>query len=343
MTASIALIVLALMTFIASLVPAPYVIESAGPTVDVLGEVEGTPVISVAGERPETGSGQLRMTTVSVQGAPGKPTQLPAVFLAWFNHEKSVMPREAVYPDVNDAEGNKLMTTVQMSSSQQEAIAVALREQGIDYTTTVVVAGVRTDGPAATLLKAGDEVISVNGVSSQSVDELQKATAATPAGGTAEFVVKRDGKEQHISIPVAQKDGTSIVGIMLSRGYQFPREVTIALDGIGGPSAGLMFSLGIYALMTEGDFTGGRKIAGTGTIAEDGTVGPIGGIRQKMVGARKDGAEFFLAPAENCPEVPGHIPDGLTVVKVSTFTEAKHAVETIARTGTADGLPTCGS
>ncbi|MBB3022756.1 PDZ domain-containing protein [Helcobacillus massiliensis] len=338
---SIALIALCVLTLIATLTPSPYVIESAGPTVDVLGEVDGTQVIEVKGSEPEKPDGQLRMTTVAVLGAPGQPAPTTAVFAAWFDPTKSILPREAVYPDTQDEEGSKLMTSAQMSSSQQEAIAVALAAQGMESTPVVRISGVRSDGPAAQLLKPGDRVVSVNGTESDEVPALQKATADTPAGGTADFVVERDGKRTTVSVPVEQKDGRSVVGIVLTPGFDFPVDVRIALDGIGGPSAGLIFALGIYDEMTPGSLTGGKRIAGTGTIDQSGAVGPIGGIRQKLVGAKEDGAEFFLAPADNCAEVVGHVPDGLSVVRVSTFEDAKHAVETIADSGSTAGLPTC--
>jgi PDZ domain-containing protein len=101
-----------------------------------------------------------------------------------------------------------------------------------------------------------------------------------------------------------------------------------------------MFALGIIDKLTPGDLTGGKKIAGTGTIDPDGVVGPIGGIRQKLVGARDAGARYFLAPADNCSEVVKHIPDGLTVVKVATLNAARDAVTAIAA-GKADTLPGC--
>ena len=116
---------------------------------------------------------------------------------------------------------------------------------------------------------------------------------------------------------------------------------SIQLDNVGGPSAGTMFALGIIDTLTEGDLTGGRHFAGTGTIDSAGVVGPIGGIAQKLVGARSAGAEFFLAPAENCGEVVGNIPDGLTVVKVETLDDAVEAVETLGADGDPASLPSC--
>jgi PDZ domain-containing protein len=102
----------------------------------------------------------------------------------------------------------------------------------------------------------------------------------------------------------------------------------------------MMFSLAIFDKLTPGALTGGAKIAGTGTIASDGTVGPIGGIQQKLYGARDGGARWFLAPSANCNEVVGHVPDGLSVVKVSTFAEARSAVEAIAA-HKGDAQPRC--
>ena len=103
----------------------------------------------------------------------------------------------------------------------------------------------------------------------------------------------------------------------------------------------MMFSLSVYDQLTPGALTGGHEIAGTGTIAADGAVGSIGGIRQKLTGAEQAGAEYFLAPGDNCGEVVGFEPDGLEVVAVDTFEDAVTAVETIAETGSTEGLPVC--
>lgn len=333
---------LALMTAAALVIPVPYVVQSPGPTINVLGEYEGKDVLSVSGMEDEKTDGQLRMTTVAVQGSPGNTVQLPVVFYAWFDPTRSLAPVEALYPDTSDAEGTRLMNTVQMSTSQQEAIAVALHEQGISYTKNVGVSGVRTDGPANGVLEAGDIILAMNGRRASSVSEYVKIAGATPAGSDVAMTVKRGDKTLDLEVPTYQSEGRTMMGIVLSEGYEFPVKVNLAVDGIGGPSAGLIFSLAIYDEMTDGDLTGGKKIAGTGTISEDGTVGPIGGIRQKLVGAKADGAEFFLAPKDNCSEVRGHIPKGLSVVSVDSFEHAKTAVDQIAREGSIEGLPTCG-
>jgi PDZ domain-containing protein len=126
-----------------------------------------------------------------------------------------------------------------------------------------------------------------------------------------------------------------------STAYEFPFEVDIQLDDVGGPSAGMMFALGIMDKLEEGSLTGGEAIAGTGTIDASGTVGPIGGIRQKLFGAERAGAEYFLAPADNCDEVRGHVPDGLRVFAVKTLDDALAALGAVSSGGDLDALPAC--
>jgi PDZ domain-containing protein len=143
--------------------------------------------------------------------------------------------------------------------------------------------------------------------------------------------------------PTDNGAGRYILGVMLQYRFTFPFDVKISLDKVAGPSAGMMFSLGIIDKLTPGDLTGGTHVAGTGTISPDGVVGPIGGIGQKMQGARAGGATLFLAPAANCNEVVGHIPGGLQVVKVENLAQARHAVEVAGSGQDTSGLPGCSS
>ena len=122
---------------------------------------------------------------------------------------------------------------------------------------------------------------------------------------------------------------------------EFPFDVKIQLDNVGGPSAGMMFALGIIDKLSDGELNGGQKVAGTGTISADGTVGPIGGIRQKLFGARDAGADWFLAPASNCDEVTGHVPDGIRVFAVATLDDSLAALKAISSGTGLDALPTC--
>jgi PDZ domain-containing protein len=126
---------------------------------------------------------------------------------------------------------------------------------------------------------------------------------------------------------------------LVTGSYEFPIEVDIALENVGGPSAGLMFALGIVDKLTEEDITGGQVIAGTGTITADGVVGSIGGIRHKMFGALDDGATIFFAPIGNCGAVMGHIPDGLQVYPVATLDDAVDALRILRSGGTPPVCP----
>lgn len=341
-TVNLSALVLVVMTVVAAVLPAPYVVESPGPSLNVLGEYEGKDIVSVENRDGAASEGELRMTTVSVQGSPGYDIPLAGVMSAWFDRDRSIMPVEALYPDDTDAEDNSLMNTVEMNGSQQEAIAAALAKQGISYSTTTIVAGVRSDGAAANRLEPGDVVLTVNGQQVTDVASAGEAIGRTPRGQKVNVTVRRKGEEKSFALTPRYEGERALVGIVLSRGFEFPVKVNFALDGIGGPSAGMIFALAIYDEMTPGDLTGGKKIAGTGTIDEQGTVGPIGGIRQKMIGSRSDGAEYFLAPSANCDEVTGHIPEGLQVVKIDTLSDAINSVEQIASTGSIEGLPTCG-
>ncbi len=132
-----------------------------------------------------------------------------------------------------------------------------------------------------------------------------------------------------------------LLGIQLTNDYEFPIDVTIQLNNVGGPSAGMMFALGIIDTLTPGQLNGGENVAGTGTIDAAGTVGPIGGIRQKMYGAVDARATWFLAPESNCDEVVGHVPSGLRVFSVGTLDDALDVLTAVREDGDLDALPTC--
>ena len=149
-----------------------------------------------------------------------------------------------------------------------------------------------------------------------------------------------------MDLPVKTTDdghGRSLIGVLVDPTFTMPVDVKIRISDIGGPSAGTMFALGIIDKLTAEDLANGVVIAGTGTMDLTGRVGPIGGIEQKMAGAVGDGATWFLAPAENCGDVVGHVPSGLHVVRVATLHEARLAVQAIGAdpAAAARTLPTC--
>jgi PDZ domain-containing protein len=175
----------------------------------------------------------------------------------------------------------------------------------------------------------------------ENIDTIRGALADSEGAGV-DLRVTRGGSPTEVSVtPRQSAEGDYQLGVLLSSEFDFPFEVRIALDNVGGPSAGSMFALGIIDKLTEGDLTGGRHFAGTGTIDSTGAIGRIGGIQQKLAGARDDGAEFFLAPAENCAEVVGNVPEGMTVVRVATLDEAVRAVEVLGSGKDGADLPSC--
>ena len=159
-----------------------------------------------------------------------------------------------------------------------------------------------------------------------------------PTGQTAEEYESESAKEMKDSQDAAVKAAKNM---MKKRGIDVSdAKVSMHVDDIGGPSAGMMYTLGLIGKLTAQDETGGRTIAGTGTINAKGKVGEIGGIRLKMIGAKRDGATWFLAPKGNCDEVVGHVPAGMRDVAVSTIDEAYDAVVAIGK-GKGASLPHC--
>jgi PDZ domain-containing protein len=336
-------------TVVLGTLPAPYVLESPGPVYDTIGEIklagEDVPVIEIDGEKTYPTSGSLDMLTVTLRGSRQNPLSWVDLAIAWFDPTRAVLPVELVYPDGQTEQQSDEQSAADMADSQQEAVAAALTELGIDYTSTVTVASTIEGYPADGVLEAGDRILTVDGDPIDGVTELSAALSARPIGSTFRIGVERDGESLTVELTTeaAPEDPQrAIVGFQPGASYDFPFDVKVNLGDVGGPSAGTMLALGVYDKLTPGELTGGERIAGTGTIAADGEVGAIGGIRQKMHGAQAAGADWFLAPESNCDEVTGHIPAGLQVFAVSTLDEALDTVETIADGGDTSRLARCG-
>ncbi|WP_294179321.1 PDZ domain-containing protein [uncultured Schumannella sp.] len=329
--------------------PAPYVIEKPGPVYDTLGEVlidgEAVPLIEIEGAESYPTSGELDLLTVRIQGNRTSQPSWIDIATAWFEPSSAVVPIEAIYPEDQSTEDAQEQSAIEMQNSQQEAIAAALTQLDIEYSGVVDVASVQEGSPAEGVLQAGDQILAAGGVPTPDVSALRERISENGAETPMAFLIRRDGVEQEVfATPELATDGTTpIIGVLVSGTYDFPIEVSIQLSSVGGPSAGMMFALGIFDKLTPGELTGGEHIAGTGTIAADGTVGAIGGIEQKMYGALAAGAEWFLAPAGNCDSVVGNIPDGLEVFKVATLDDALAVVETVGVGGDTSDLARCES
>ncbi|WP_261375092.1 PDZ domain-containing protein [Arthrobacter sp. KBS0702] len=323
--------------------PVPYVVESPGPTFNTLGTDNGKPVITVSGHETFPAKGSLDLTTVYVDGGPNGPVTAFEALNAWLNASKAVYPEELIFPSGVTKEQSQQESAVAMTTSQENAVAAALKELGIPFEQKLQVAGVPDGSASKGKVQEGDVLVSINAKPITALSVVQGELAAGN-GKPVTVVVDRNGSQQPLTItPNKSQAGRYLLGVALQYKFKFPFDVKISLDKVGGPSAGMMFALGIVDTVTPGDLTGGKHIAGTGTITPDGAVGAIGGIGQKMVGARAGGATMFLAPAANCDDVVGHVPAGLQVVKVENLAEARRAVELSAADGDTSGLPTCTS
>jgi Lon-like protease len=331
--------VLFLVLFIVALfMPVPYVILGPGPTLNTLGQDDkGRDIIVVKGRTVNATSGHLNLTTVGIM--PDRVTAVQAL-VGWLQSDRVVVPRAAYFPPGQTEQQINQRDSQQFVESQNSATAAAFCELG--YPKGVGVVGVLDNSGATGILKPFDEIVSVDGHAISDQNALSTLLSTKQPGQTVPVVVERAGVRKSFSIALSKPvdNGTGArIGITVSAGCFAPFEVDIGLaDQIGGPSAGLMFALGIIDKVGPTNLTGGRFIAGTGEISADGAVSPIGGIQLKMIAARRAGATVFLAPADNCGDVTGSIPSGLQVVKVSTLHDA---VQDLGALGKGTSVPHC--
>jgi len=301
--------------------PVPYVVLGPGPTVDTLGRSAGKEVIQISGFETSTSAGQLRLTTVGVRPKVG----LREAISGWLSDSEAVVPYEVIYPPGQTEEEVEQRNADDFAASQTTAETAALRELG--YPVRVQVKAVTPEGPATGTLRVGDVITSVDGEPVTAAARLTELIRAEPEGSTLTIGYTRDDQPATVRITTrAQDGGPPRIGVEIADEQPRPFELTIDLDEIGGPSAGLMFALGIIDKIQPEDLTGGKVIAGTGTIDAAGDIGPIGGIPQKLVGARAADAVAFLVPEANCAEaVANAIPD-LPLIRVGTLPEALDAL-----------------
>jgi len=343
---AVAMIVLLIITFL----PTSYVIQRPGPVYNTLGSAENAegeevPLISVDGAQTYPTEGSLDLLTVQVQGNRERTPSWFELAMAWFDPSKAVLPIDAVFPPGQTTEERNEDSATMMVDSQHEATAAALTELGYDVGATLAVHSVIDGAAAEGVLQEGDLILEANGEAVADVSAL-RSVINDGEGDPVELLIERDGEQQTVEVTPKEatgEDGEAVwlIGVNLTTDYEFPIDVTIQLNNVGGPSAGMMFALGIIDTLTPDELNGGEQVAGTGTITADGEVGPIGGIRQKMWGAVDAGAEWFLAPEANCDEVVGHIPGDLRVFSVEDLDDALAVLDGVREGGDLDALPTC--
>ena len=343
----------AILTLVGLAMPGAYVVETAGPAPEITGAQDGVDLLTLTGGKTYGTQTKYYMTTVSSYGNSDFGVVGAQAFAAIFSRDSQVLPVRSLYPAGQTADQVDKRNTALMGDSQQAAASTAETAAGLPVRMRIGVAGVPKGSPAAGRLREGDLVtrITANGVTTQiaAYADLGSVLKKTPPGTTVNIGFTRDGKAMDADVTTSKhepdstgwtKPGSRLGLYLKTSDVKLPIAAKYGVEGIGGPSAGLMFALTIYDRATPGSLGGKARIAGTGTISLSGDVGPIGGIPHKLEGAAATGARHFLAPAENCAETVGSEPEGMRIYAVRTFDEALTAVRSIGA-GKTDELTTC--
>jgi Lon-like protease len=315
---------------VAAVVTVPYVALTPGPTVNTLGKPDGKELIQIVGRHTYPTIGNLNLVTVSYSGGPGTDFNIFSALRAWLTPNDAVVPASEIYGYGQTQQQVIQQDTQQMLGSQQDATAAALCYLNISYTTADPIATVVKGSPADGVLHPGDKITAVDGAPVGCQHDVVTMIRNRAPGAPVDLTVERHGTVKTVRLTTENSGNKAVVGIQLGPPtYRFPFNVKINLSDVGGPSAGLMFALGIVDKLTPDNLTGGRFIAGTGEIQPNGAIEPIGGIQQKMAGARAAGATVFLSPSDNCANTAGAVPTGLRVVRVSTLAGAISDLEAL--------------
>ena len=328
--------VLILVGLLGFLPTSDYVIESPGPVLNVNGKLEGKDIISVKNTNIPTTP--LAMTTVSVQGCDDKGINYWHLIKAKLTSSDAVVERDNVCPKNISEKTVSQMNAAQMTVSQDSAVVAAWQLTKPDAKFTLTVEQAVTDS-AKQAFNKGDKLVSIVDADSKSVQitsykQLREVLEKLTPGKPIKLTVERGSTTQEVSVVGAKPEDSSrkgaMLGITLNVNPPAGHEVTYAVERIGGPSAGMIFALDIAQRLEGKNYAGTTPVAGTGTIDLSGNVGAIGGIKQKMLGAKDEGYKVFLAPAANCADVVGNEPKGMTVIPVSTLSEARTAMQRVA-------------
>lgn len=313
----------------------PYFLFSPGPTAPV------SELITVPKDHRHPVSGQVLLTTVLQAQA-----HIADFVLSWARSNDQLISSQEVAGNLTPAQLARL-DQEEMTASQQDAEVVAMRRAGYAVTeqgagTLVVVVLPHT--PASGALKANDVILSINGRPTPLEQDAARILAASPPGSRVSLEVQSASGAPHaVSVVLGKRPDNASQGFLgvelvtKADHFNFPFTVNINSNGIGGPSAGLAFAIGLLEELTGANITNGHRIAATGTIDTDGTVGDVGGVAQKTVSVADAGATLFLVPPGEYHDALAHAPSGLKVVAVSTF---EQALQAIARNGgSLAGLP----
>lgn len=312
-----------------AVVTVPFVSLGPGPTFDTLGMIDGKQVVDIQGTPTHPTTGHLNMTTVSQRDG----LALGEALALWLSGREQLMPRDVVYPPGKSRDEVDEDNNADFKQSEQSAEYAALGY--LRYPAAITVADVHDDGPSQNMLQPGDAVDAVNGTPVATVDQFTALLTGTKPGEVAVIDYRRKNAPPGVARITLGKDTGrehGFLGIAVLDAPWAPFTVDFNLANIGGPSAGLMFSLAVVDKLTNGELAGSNFIAGTGTIKADGQVGSIGGITHKMISAQEAGATVFLVPSDNCYEAASDNV-GLQLVKVDNLSQAVDALHTITGGG----------
>jgi len=331
----VALVPIVVFGVLLAVVTVPFVSLGPGPTFDTLGEVDGKQVVAIVGTMTHPTTGHLNMTTVSQRDE----LTLGEALTLWLSGQEQLVPRDLIYPPGKSREDVDKANNADFKQSEDSAEYAALGY--LKYPDAVTVAKVTDPGPSAGKLKAGDAIDAVNGTPVANVDQFTGLLKNTKPGQLVTIDYRRKNEPAgvaQITLGANKDRDYGFLGVAVLDAPWASFVVDFNLANVGGPSAGLMFSLAVVDKLTAGDLAGSKFIAGTGTISADGKVGQIGGITHKMVAAHAAGATVFLVPAKNCYEANSDSPSGLRLVKVETLSQAIDALHAVTSGGQA---PSC--
>jgi Lon-like protease len=312
------ILLLVLGSFAAGWIRLPYYALGPGPARDVL------TLIEVDGATTYGSSGHLVLTTVRFR----QITPL-AGLVAWLDPEQSIVAEEVLYPPGLTADEEERRATSEMDQSKIDAAYVVLAhltEYPEEHPPGALVEQVGEGCPADRRLFPGDVIVRIDDEPVDSAEEASALIESVPPGRAIDLRVRAEGETTAVQVARGRCPGIREPLLGISTLEPFPYEISFESDDVGGPSAGLMWALGLYDLLTTGDLTDGRTIAGTGTIDPDGEVGPIGGIPDKVVAAREAGADILLVPRGNLGELASVDRGDLRVIPVDTFLDALAAL-----------------
>jgi PDZ domain-containing protein len=285
--------------------PAPFVILAPGDPQNVLGSA-----IKISGTQTYPTTGKLSVTAVMITDPDSYITAFD-IFYGWVDKNRAVLPRERVYPDGETAAEAVREGAAEMSSSQVNATAAALSYLGYQIPSKLMVVGINEQTNAYQVVLINDQILSIDQIKLNNTNDLLRYLDGKKAGEKVSLEISRIGVgviKKSIDLS-PREDESAFIGINIQEQFDFP--------------------LGIVDKLTQVDLIRSRNIAGTGTIATNGLVGPIGGIAEKIIGAQNDGVDLFFTPINNCQDInnpdqlgAGQGGKGMKIVPVATLAEA---------------------